>query len=249
MKKLFVATLIAWAAACGSAFAQFEVPGSTAGVNAALTQLFGDVGAFSAKASIQVLGKDQKEKLTTPMDFALLDNNLRVEVDTTQIRGPDVPAGAAASMKQFGLDRVISVMRPDKKATFIIFPGIKSFVNTPMPKEEVAAYQKKPRLNKIALGKETLDGHPCVKHRVIVSDAKGVKSESTVWNATDLKDFPLQIMTREKDDTIVIRYRQIQLTKPEAKTFDAPAGYKEYAEVETLMQGVMAKTTGGGSGK
>jgi hypothetical protein len=249
MKKLFVATLVAWAAARGSAVAQFEVPGSTAGVNAALTQLFGDVGAFSAKANVQVLGKDQKEKITTPMDFALLDNKLRVEVDTTQIRGPDMPAGAAASMKQFGLDRVVSVIRPDKKATFIIFPGIKSFVNTPMPKEEVAAYQKKPRLNKVALGKETLDGHPCVKNRVLVSNDKGVKSESTVWNATDLKDFPIQIMTKEKDDTIIIRYRQVQFTKPEVKSFDAPAGYKEYADVQDLMQGVMAKMTGGGSGK
>ena len=249
MNKLFVATLIAWAAVRGSAVAQLEVPGSTAGVNAALTQLFGDVGAFSAKANIQVLGKNQKEKLTTPMDFALLDNKLRVEVDTTQIRGPGMPAGAAASMKQFGLERVISVMRPDKKATFIIFPGIKSFVNTPMPKGEVAAYQTKPRLNKVALGKETLDGHPCVKNRVIVSNDKGVKNESTVWNATDLKDFPIQIMTREKDDTIIIRYRLVQFTKPEAKSFDAPAGYKEYAEVEALMQGVTAKMTGGGSGK
>jgi hypothetical protein len=249
MKHLSVATLVAWVAACGSAVAQIEVPGSTAGVNAALTQLFGDVGAFSAKANVQVLGKDQKEKLTTPMDFALLDNKLRVEVDTTLIRGPDMPAGAAASMKQFGLDHVVSVMRPDKKATFIIFPGIKSFANTPMPKEEVAAYQKKPRLNKIALGKETLDGHPCVKHRVIVSDGKGVKSESTVWNATDLKDFPIQIMTKEKDDTVVIRYRQIQFTKPEVKSFDAPAGYKEYADVQDLMQGVVTKMMGGGSGK
>jgi len=39
-------------------------------------------------------------------------------------------------------------------------------------------------------------GRPsCVKNKVIVTDDKGDKHESTVWNATDLKNFPVKIET------------------------------------------------------
>ena len=47
------------------------------------------------------------------------------------------------------------------------------------------------------IGKETLDGHPCVKNKYVVTDNEGVKHESTVWNATDLKNFPVKIQTTE----------------------------------------------------
>ena len=246
MKIFFASALIALALARGAAFAQLEAPGQTAGVNAALTKLFGDLTAFSAKATITVYGKDQKEKISTPMDFALLDNKVRVEIDTAKIRNKDMPAVGAEALKQLGMDRVVSVIRPDTRANFIIFPGLQCYVKTTLSKEEVEAYEKKPKLHKIETGKETLDGHVCVKNRVVVTDDKGGKQEATIWNATDLKDFPVQIMTKEKEDTVVIRYRQIQLAKPDAKSYDAPVGFQEYSSVEALMAGLTAKLLGGG---
>jgi hypothetical protein len=172
---------------------------------------------------------------------------MRIEIDTTQIRNKDMPAAGAAALKQLNLDRVISVTRPDKKATFIIFPGQQAIVKSPMTASDVESFQKTPKIKKVEIGKETLDGHPCVKNRVTITNDKGAREESTVWNATDLKDFPVQIMTKENDDTVVIRYRQIQFAKPAAATFDAPPGYKEYADVNAFMAGLMAKVLGGGA--
>ena len=48
------------------------------------------------------------------------------------------------------------------------------------------------------IGKETVDGHPCVKNKVVVTDKENKKHESTVWNATDLKNFPIKIQTQEQ---------------------------------------------------
>jgi hypothetical protein len=43
------------------------------------------------------------------------------------------------------------------------------------------------------LGKETVYGHSCVKNKAIVMDKQGDKHEFIVWNATDLKNFPIKI--------------------------------------------------------
>ena len=241
MKKFLVLTLAALAASSLATFAQMKAPGATAGVNASLTKLFGDLTAFSAKAEVHVYGPDQKEKIMTPMTFALLDNKVRVEIDMTKLVSKDIPTDAAASMKQMGMDRIFSIMRPDQKATFVIFPGLESVVKMPMPKEDVAAYERKPKIETTAIGKETLDGHPCVKNKVVVTDADGHKDEATLWNATDLKDFPVQIMSMEKGDSVTIRYREVQFARPDAKQFATPTGYKEYDDVQSLMQGAMMK--------
>ena len=245
MKKILALALAVLLASALAGSAQMEAPGSPAGVNAALSKLFGEVKAFSAQCEVKVYDKNQQEKVVTPMDFALLDNNIRVEIDMSQMKNKDVPAAAAASMKQFGMDRVVSVIRPDKKASYIIFPGLQAYVNLPLPKKDLDTYEKDPRIETAPLGKETLDGHPCVKNKVTITDDQGGKHEATVWNASDLKAFPVQILTKEKDDTIILRYRRIQLIKPDAKQFDAPAGFKAYQDMEALMQGAAMKMMGG----
>jgi hypothetical protein len=246
MKKSFAPAVAVLFASAAAASAQMEMPGSPAGVNAALTKLFGDVKAFSAKAAVQVLDKNQAEKISTPMDFALLDGKIRVEVDISRVKNRDVSASAMAGMKQFGMDRVVSIVRPDKMASYIIFPGIQSYVNMPLPKADRETYVKTPRIEKTPLGKETLDGHPCVKNKVVMTDDQGRKHEATVWNASDLKDFPVQIQTREKEDTVVMRYRQIQLAKPDVKKFEPPADFKAYDDMTSLMQGAMTRAMNSG---
>ena len=60
------------------------------------------------------------------------------------------------------------------------------------------------------LGKDTVDGHPCVKNKVIVTDNEGSKHESTVWNATDLKNFPVKIETdRTGRQTMTMLFKNV----------------------------------------
>jgi hypothetical protein len=100
-------------------------------------------------------------------------------------------------------------------------------------------------MEKLGIGKETLDGHPCVKNKLTFTSAKGGKEELTVWNATDLKDFPVQVLAKQSDETVVTRYKQVQLSRPDAKLFDLPAGFKEYSDPQSFMQGIASKIIGG----
>ena len=208
---------------------------------AILSRLFGEHKAFTAKSDVRVYDKTQNEKTSVAMTFICLDSKSRVEIDISQMKSKDMPPGAMAAVKQMGMDRLVTIVRPEKKARYLIFPGLQSYVNTPLTAEETAAFAKNPKIEKTALGKETLDGHACAKNKVITTDDKGTKTEFTVWNATDMKDFPIQIMTKEKDDTVIIRYKEIKLDKPDAKQFDVASNYKEYTDFLALTQAATMK--------
>lgn len=225
LKARFSVAISLLVLATSAAVAQVASTGSPTGINTAFVKLFGTAGAFSAKVETQVFDQTQKETVRMPMDFALLDGKVRIEINLAQMEAKDLPASAVAALKQSGMDRVISVFRPDKKVTSVLYPGIQSYVNIPLAKGEVEAAGKSLKLEKTALGKETLDGHACVKNKAVVKSDQGQVLEAITWNAADLKDFPLLIEIKEKQNTVRMHFTQVQFAKPDAKQFDVPATY------------------------
>ena len=216
-------------------FAQLDGPAST-GVSASLIRLFGTNNAFTAQMEVQVLGPDGKERFGTPMGITLLENRIRVEVDMTRMRNREQP-DAIAQVKPFGMDSVVSIIHPEKRTTLILFPKLHAFVKLNMPPAESEAFLKRSRIERTTLGKEKMEGHPCLKQRVVFTEDGGKKSEATVWTATDLRDFPVCVATKEKEGAVAIRFRQIQFTRAESGRFEVPAGYLECADMQVLMAG------------
>ncbi|MCW5551448.1 MAG: hypothetical protein KIS67_04695 [Verrucomicrobiae bacterium] len=218
--------------------------GAAAGADfAILARLLGDHTGFTAQSDIRVYGKDQKETTSTAMTFIYLDQKVRCEVDMTQMKHKDLPPGIAAQLQQFGMDQVVSIVRPDKQSLHVVYPKLQAYVTLPMPPEDLETAAKA-TLTKERLGTETLEGQPCIKHKVTILPPKGEKQELTVWHATNLRDFPVQTLAKRDEETVITRYRQIQFVKPEAKLFDAPANFREYTDMQSFMQGVLAKIVG-----
>jgi hypothetical protein len=107
----------------------------------------------------------------------------------------------------------------------LIYPGVQSYQELAQPKAETEAAEKGLKMEKTALGKETFDGHPCVKNKVSVKTSKESVLDAVVWNASDLKDFPIQIEMKEKDRTVRMHFTGVSFVKPEAKQFEIPAAY------------------------
>ena len=244
MKRYLFQALAALVASAFTTLAQMGGPPNT-GFNAALTKLFGITTAFSARCDVRILDTNQKDKMSMPMEFALLDSMVRAEIDMTQIKGQGMSPEQAAQLKQMGMERIISIMRPDKKALNLLYPAMQACVTMPLPKEELAAIQKEPKMEKTVLGKETMDGHACEKSKIILTDANGKKSEAVVWMATDLKDFPVRIETTEKGESVILHYTNIQFAKPDARLFEIPADYKAYDSMQAFTMGMMQKMMGG----
>ena len=222
---------------------QAQMPGAAgpSGMDLAMLKLFGDITNFTAKAQVKILDESQQEVISMPMDFAMRDSNVRMDMDLTQAKGNSMPPGAADTLKQMGMAQLSSITRRDKNLTYVAYPGPKMLLSMPLPKE--ASTQDAAKLEKTEQGKEDLDGHPCVKNKVVFNDDSGKNVEAFTWNATDLKDFPLQIQAKEKDNTSIIRFSDVKLTKPDAKQFEPPTGYTQYTNQMELMQAMMTKMT------
>jgi hypothetical protein len=87
-----------------------------------------------------------------------------------------------------------------------------------------------------------------VKNKDVITDKQGGKQEFTVWNATDLKNFPIQIEMIAQGNTVNMSYTDLNFSKPDAGLFNPPGGFTRYDNMQAMMQQVMMKKMGGGAG-
>jgi hypothetical protein len=232
------------------AYSQSGPPGGAPGgphLGGATGKLFGDNQAFSAGVEMQTT--DVSSNNTTILGKISFDTGKsRFEFNLTDMKGGQMPTNAATQMKSMGLDETVAVARPDKKVNYLIYPGLQSYVEMPPAKADSAPTNSDYKVEITEIGKETVDGHRCVKNKNVVTDKEGVKHESTVWNATDLKKFPVKIQTTEQSGDVTMLFKNVSLTKPAASLFEPPADFKKYDNVQQLMQQEMMKRMGGGMG-
>ncbi len=225
-----------------AAGAPAQMPGPKPGdLNAALTRLFGKNTAFSAQAQVRLLDQAQKETTTLAMNFAMLEGKIRAEVDMGGIKSKDLPPEALNGFKQMGMDKMVGILRPDRKSTLVIYPSLQAYAEVPLSPEEAAGLNKQFKIETTKLGAETIDGHPCVKNKVLMTAGPAERHEALVWYATDLNNFPVQMQLQQREATVVMLYRGIRLARPDAKQFEAPAGFARHESIEKLMQSAMAK--------
>jgi hypothetical protein len=243
-----------WAATFGfalaSAHAQFGgQAGGSQGMrfNGAMAKLFGDNANFSADVSMEMKGGSLTDAVTMPGKLAVGDDKSRFEMDATQIKSARMSESALAQMKAMGMDKMVMISRPDTKTSYLIYPTLKAYTATPMPEKEAKEKEADFKIETTELGKEAVNGHPCVKVKAVVTDDKGVKTEATLWKASDLKQFPVKLERTENGSLVTMNFKDVKLAKPDAKVFDPPADATKYDSMQAMMQEVMAKRFGQGT--
>lgn len=232
------------------AFAQFDPQGGGQGPHfgGALDKLFGDNQAFSATLQFQTAGPNG-ENVTMPGKLNFDTGKARFEMNLSEVQGSQMPAGAAQQMKAMGMDTMITISRPDLKLAYLVYPGLNSYAEMTSQESSGSINPDDYKVETTELGKETVDNHDCVKNKVIITDKDGNKHESTVWNASDLKNFPVKIVTSEGGRSVTMLYKSVSFTKPAASLFAAPSGFTKYDNVQTMIQTEIMKKLGGGLGQ
>ena len=209
------------------------------GADEVLAKIFGKNTSFTATARVAVADPRGTQLQSVEVAYAMLDGKLRTETDVSKMKDAQMPPDAVEHVRQMGMDRTVFLMLPEKATAYIIYPGMKAYVEQPTGSAGNAKKTDASKIEKTELGKETIDGRPCVKNKVIISDPDGDKTETVVWEATDLSNFPVQTQVREPDATITTRFSDIRLAKPDASLFELPTGFKRYGNMQELMMGVM----------
>lgn len=211
---------------------------------ARMARLFGLDAGFTATALSSTI--EGKTETVTEMDYAVRGGMVRIEMDLTKtkklrngkpIKQRDDDMEGMASM---GMNKQVTLVRPDKQATYIVYPGLKAYAQAP---KKASDGQSKSDWKEI--GKDTVDGHPCVKYEVTATNADGSTEVSTAWKATDLKDFIIQ--TVNGDTTL--KFSNVKFEKPAAAIFDLPADYKQYGSIQEMMMGAMQQMMQNASGQ
>jgi hypothetical protein len=233
MKKqtlVFVAVIISLA---GSVHAQFGRLNSTP-FTGAMTKVFGTNTAFSADIEIQAAGSPRETK-PMPGTISYDSGKSRFEMDLSSTQTP----GIAEHMKAMGMDKTVAITRPDTKVVDMVFPSLSAYIETPLKDQDAGKPGTSYKIQSTELGRETVDGHVCVKNKVVVTDDGGKTNEFTVWNAIDLKKFPLKIQTTENERVTTMLFKNVKLSKPDAALFTPPADYTKYDNQQALMREVM----------
>ena len=212
-----------------------------------MAKLFGGISAYSATMETQSKGSSG-DTMTMPSKIFCLDGKTRMETDMAKMKNGNMSPDAAEQMKAMGMNSMVMISRPDKKISYLIYPGLQAYAENPMQDNDVTAATANYKVETTELGKDTVDGHPCVKTKFIVTDDQGAKHESVVWNATDLKKFPVKIETVQQGQTMTILFKDVNLAKPDAGLFEPPSSYTKYDSMQTMMREQMMKRMGGGMG-
>jgi hypothetical protein len=227
---------------------QAQLPGgpSTPQFSAAFSKLFGEHKAFSADMDMEMTQPGTTEPLFTPGKISYLDGKSRMEIDLSRAKGPQLPAGMAEQLKTMGMANMTMISEEGKTSSYIVYPSLQAYATIPTP-DNKATDDSKIKMDTTELGKETVDGQACVKNKVILTEPDGAKSEATVWNATELKKFPVRIETAKDGTKVRMSFKNVKLEKPDTKLFEAPSTYKKYDSVQGMLQEAIMKSIQGGA--
>ena len=217
-----------------------EGMGPGTGAAAAFARIFGENSSFSATAVMNVKGKGDDR--TMQMKYFMRDGAVRMNLDMAQMGG-GMPPEALARMKQMGMDHYAAIVHPGTDtAPMMIYPGLKAYVEVQVRNKGTKGT---PKIEKTKIGTDKIDGHPCDKYKITITQPGGGSQDMTEWQATDLKNFPIQLELAARNSVTTIRYTDIDQSKPDASLFEVPAGYTRYDSMRALMMSQVGKMMGG----
>ncbi|MFM8470829.1 MAG: hypothetical protein ACKODH_12850 [Limisphaerales bacterium] len=218
------------------------------GSSGAMLRFLGEHKAFMADVNIGTKS-ERGDTVLLPGKLAFSDGQSRLELDLAKVEAGRLPPVVMESLKAAGMGQLVILTRPDKKLTYLVYPGMQAYAETPLREEQTAEAIKALKLETTRVGEESLAGHPCVKNRVVVTDAQGKTQEGTTWNATDLRDFPIAIETTDKGTQVTLFFSNVRFGAPPSTTFELPRDLRKYADTREMMREAMMKLLGGGAPK
>jgi len=196
---------------------------------AELTAVFGRHSAFSAVAHVTEKDQAASAARTKEMAYYFLDGKLRIETDVA--KSSEFSPEAIREMQTRGTDRSVQISDFGKRTAYLLFPLLSAYSELPQATNASAA----PKIEKAKIAEETVEGHPCAKHRIAVTEAAG-QVEIFTWEAADLGQFPIQVQIPHGDVTYTIQFRKVTFAKPGPSLFEPPSGYRRYETLEQLHE-------------
>lgn len=222
------------------AFAQMGGPAGGNFENG-MEKLFSSTPVFTATMNTAISSQNGPMNVKAKMYFD--HENSRTEMNMADVKGGGLPPSAVAQMQAMGMDKIVMITPSDKKNIYMVYPKIHSYASVPMPSDS----SKNIDVQTTKLGEETVNGHPAVKNKVVMTN-NGQQNELTVWNATDLNNFPVQILQSQQGMSATVTFENVSFGKLSSDLFQPPSNYTKYSSMQALMEAQVTAHQPGGPG-
>jgi len=152
---------------------------------------------------------------------------MKMEMDMTKM----MEASGGKDASQSPMSRMTMLNRGDKKTSYTLYPNTRKYI----VHTEAETHDEKPKVEKVKVGSETIDGHPCDKYKVTVTYRSEKPQEGFIWNARDLGGMTIRSEVENKDFKITTDLKNIVLKSSPASVFEIPQGYTEAKDFMELM--------------
>ena len=209
-------------------------------ISTVIKKLCGEQPSFSADATVDLTETGSTQTMMImPSKFTFSGNDMRWDLDAGQMSGSAMPPEAAAALRDAKLDKMCFIARLDKKAGYVVFPGVQAYIYFPIPESEISQAletAKDIKLKTEVLGKETVDGYDCTKNRITVPKEADLHEEAIVWSAAILKNYPIKLEIGTPDGKMIFHFRDVKFDTPPVGTFDVATNLVCKASSQEIME-------------
>ena len=191
---------------------------------------------FSASGEMKICKDDGAPQMVLPLELAVSTNSLRWEFDI--MKSWTMPPSVQASAKLMHLDKTVFLTNLKQKRLYMLYPGVQAFISLPIPNSTFAdliVRTDQINIKREKLGRETIDGHDCIKERVIEQEPNCPTEEGLVWSAVDLQNFPVKMELHTKGSVLKFDFHDVQLVKPAVSMFEIPTNYVAFTNSKILI--------------
>lgn len=210
-------------------------------VDTALAKLMKDAGDFFATGTMEFWSTNsgQMEVKRFPFSLSVLEGRIRTELDLRYIPEVFDKTGTWSTMKQIGINRIVTVTLPRLSTVKVMFPSAESYVTQGLHASDVPSYM---RVIKQLVGPENLSKKVYNKYTGFLDYNTGDQIPVEIWQGQTTGSLPEYMKINHKTgNAVTIHLDRVQRGKVPIKMFDTPESYSQYSDMGVMLQTVSAR--------
>jgi hypothetical protein len=155
------------------------------------------------------------------------DSSMEMEQGSMKGRVYSAPGKERREMDQNG-QKIITIMRLDKKMVWMLMPEQKMYMENPMDDSKpqpgnMSGY----KVEQTVVGPETVNGVKATKGKVVMTDSKGTKMGGFMWTTSDGIVVKTDVLAMDNDKKMRIKMdlTNLKVGHQDPALFEIPAGY------------------------
>lgn len=160
-------------------------------------------------------------------------------------------AGKERREMEQGGQKMVTIMRNDKKVVWMLMPEQKMYMESPIDGgKPQPGNMSDYKIEQTVVGPETVNGVKTTKGKVVMTDSKGTKMGGFMWTTSDGIVVKTDVLAMEKGNKMRMKMdlTNLKVGHQDPALFEIPAGYAPMS-MGGMFGGMMGGMMGGGRHK